>query len=60
MAFKRCECTDPGCPEHEGVSKCTKVAMITVHRVDMEDDTGTRMCHGCGEDALDSGVFTVK
>jgi hypothetical protein len=29
----------------------------TLHRIDMEDATGTRMCAGCAEDALESGVF---
>jgi hypothetical protein len=53
----RCECSDPGCPCCKG--KCRHEATETVFRVDMEDWTGTDMCGGCADDALDSGVFTL-
>lgn len=52
-----CECRDPGCPMHKPKSTCTKKARRKVFRIDMEDETGTRMCNGCADDALESGVF---
>jgi hypothetical protein len=55
-----CDCTDPGCPEHEGKPSCSKKAVETVYRSDMEDQTGTRMCWACASDALESGVFYTK
>lgn len=54
----RCECSDPGCPVHEGKSSCDQKATHLLYRVDMEDQTGTAFCAGCGEDAFDSGLFT--
>lgn len=53
----KCECSDPGCPMHTGHSDCHMKAKILLLRVDMEDKTGTAMCHECAEDAMDSGVF---
>ncbi len=55
-----CECSDPGCPEHKGESECPNNARTTVFRSDMEDRTGTPVCHACAEDCLDSGVFYTK
>ena len=55
-----CECSDPGCPAHSGVSECSRRGVVTVYRIDMEDESGTRMCRACSEDAMDSGVFTAK
>lgn len=56
-----CECADPGCPVHKGVSKCSHVGRCkTLYRVDMEDQTGTKMCSACAEDAFDSGLFTEE
>ena len=52
-----CECRDPGCPCCHG--SCTKAKRFTLVRVDMEDDTGTNMCAGCADDALESGLFRV-
>lgn len=52
-----CECSDPGCPVHQGREECDGVFTVTVYRVDMEDLTGTDMCEGCAADALESGVF---
>lgn len=54
----RCECSDPGCPVHNGQSKCNHVATDLLFRVDMEDNTGVYFCDECAADALDSGVFS--
>lgn len=51
-----CECTDPRCPVHAGVSKCSKLAEATVRRIDM-DSGGIPMCEECAKDAMESGVF---
>lgn len=59
-ARRNCECSDPGCPAHEGKSECTRIATTTVYRIDMDDRTGTRMCRECAEDAMESSVFGVK
>lgn len=56
----KCECSDLGCPVHEGKSNCERLAHETLYRVDMEDQTGTLFCHECASDAFDSGVFTTK
>ncbi len=55
-----CCCSDPGCPKHKGRSGCSYIATSIVYRIDMEDKTGTPMCSGCTEDALNSGVFTCS
>lgn len=52
-----CECTDSGCPVHEGKEDCGRRGNGTVYRVDMEDNTGTVMCAACADDAMQSGVF---
>lgn len=54
----RCECTDPGCPCCHG--HCKRAAVVGVHRVDMEDATGTPMCQGCADDAMEAGVFRTE
>jgi len=54
-----CECSDPGCPMHKGQSACTAPAKAILHRVDMDDETGTAMCEECAVDAMDSGVFRL-
>lgn len=53
----KCECSDPGCAEHQGKSACGNTKRQTLYRVDMEDRTGTYFCLGCGEDAAESGLF---
>lgn len=53
-----CECIDPGCPVCKG--KCERKAKMCLLRVDMEDETGTLFCNGCGEDAFGSGLFTIS
>ena len=54
----KCHCSDPGCPECNG--KCERKAVTVVRRVDMDDITGTPMCHACAADAMDSGVFNEE
>jgi hypothetical protein len=53
-----CECSDPGCPAHKGKSSCERKANQTLWRVDMDDESGTRFCQRCADDAFDAGVFT--
>jgi predicted Zn-ribbon and HTH transcriptional regulator len=53
----KCQCADKECPEHKGSSKCMGKAVTTLYRVDMEDKTGTPMCRGCADDAMESGMF---
>lgn len=55
----QCECSDPGC-SGKHASQCYRIAATTLYRIDMEDETGTPMCHICAEDAMDSGVFTTE
>lgn len=55
--FGNCECSDPGCPVHRGLPTCPHRATDRVFRVDMADKSGTLMCPGCTEDALDAEVF---
>lgn len=55
-----CECADRGCAAHIGLSDCDGPHEYTLFRVDMEDKTGTAMCEWCMEDAMESGLFTVK
>ncbi len=59
----RCECFDTG-DNHpinnsgrDGL-QCTRKATSTLWRVDMEDNSGTRFCEECGNDAMESGLFT--
>lgn len=62
-----CECSDPKYPVHTDdssrstckASECQQVGTSTLYRVDMEDKTGTVMCEGCADDAMESGVFTT-
>jgi len=58
-----CECADPGCPAHVGVSRCRELTYERGHvlfRSDMDDRTGTVFCAECLTDALDSGLFTSE
>lgn len=57
-SFERCACSDPGCPVCHG--HCHKPGKHLVYRSDMEDETGTLMCDGCMEDAMNSGLFYTK
>lgn len=52
---KRCECSDPGCPCCQG--HCERRSAVTLYRVDMQDESGTRFCENCANDAYESGVF---
>lgn len=57
--FGPCECSDPGCPEHKGKSRCSYTGeVMLLYRIDMEDKTGSAMCEKCASDAFESGVFT--
>lgn len=49
-----CECTDKGCPCD---GDCRELATETIFRIDMEDDTGTRMCGTCADGAHLTGLF---
>lgn len=50
-----CECDDPQCPSCAG--QCHDHAIVTMYRIDQQDETGTRMCHNCSVDAYEAGVF---
>lgn len=52
----RCACSDAGCPEHEGQRDCDRLQEVVLTRTDMEDAT-VRMCGGCAQDALSTGLF---
>ena len=55
-----CDCTDPGCPAHGGVSQCRTAAAVRLRRVDWGIDAGyLRMCQACADDAMESGVFAL-
>lgn len=56
---KACECADPGCNVHTGLSHCEGRGTATLRRIDMEDYSGTHMCQACADDALESGVYDV-
>ena len=51
----KCECSDPGCPCCHG--QCGREATSILYRVDMQDESGVAFCPGCGDDAMESGVF---
>lgn len=55
-----CECCDSGCPIHEGEGQCNNIGAVLVFRIDMDDETGTLMCEGCADDALESGLFVAE
>ena len=56
--FSTCECADSNCPVHAGSNRCLNKAESILYRIDMKDETGTAMCQGCGNDAMESGIFT--
>lgn len=53
-----CECSDPQCPACFG--QCTNPATVTLYRIDMQDETGTRFCEDCASDAMDADVFRTE
>ena len=55
-----CECGDTACPVGHARHGCTEEALNILYRIDMADETGTAFCHGCGDDAYDSGLFTSE
>lgn len=54
----QCECSDHGCPVHNGWSACLENGEQILYRVDMNDETGTLFCAGCAADAMQSGLFS--
>lgn len=52
-----CECADPGCPVCHG--HCRHRGELVVRNIDDEVGSGFKMCQGCAEDALESGIFTT-
>lgn len=52
-----CECSLPSCPACGG--NCSRKALGIMYRVDMHDETGTAFCQDCGNDAFDSGMFSM-
>jgi len=58
MTATQCQCRDPGCPVCSGL--CRQPADSALFRVDMEDRTGTPMCAGCADDAMECGLFTTN
>jgi hypothetical protein len=55
----KCECADSNCPVHSGSNVCLNAPTTILFRIDMDDETGTAMCDGCTDDALNSGMFTT-
>lgn len=53
-----CECSDKGCEVGHGAA-CTEPGVSILYRVDMDDATGTLFCQCCGDDAMDSGLFSI-
>ena len=60
MTFNKtpCECGDKGCPACG--ANCDRNATSILFRVDQVDVTGTLMCEGCSDDAMESGLFEIK
>jgi hypothetical protein len=54
----KCECSDPGCPVHPGLSNHCELATTVLYRIDMEDNMGTAMCEACAADAYESELFS--
>lgn len=56
----RCECYDRA-DKHPHISafnaQCTNKAACTLFRTNIEDNTGTRFCNHCADDAMSSGFF---
>lgn len=60
MKKPTCECADPYCPTHDGISSCVRTGTERLFRNDMDDSSGTLMCDRCATDAHESGLFYVK
>lgn len=55
-----CDCHDPGCAGHLGVSDCHRAGRFPLRRVDMGDAHATMLfCEACLDDAMPSGLFAV-
>jgi len=55
-----CECMDKGCPIHKGQTCTSYRGKVILHRVDMEDISGTMFCLPCSNDAMGSGLFRIE
>ena len=53
-----CECSDSGCPVHEGAGECPKRAKVVLRRIDFVGEPHCHFCRECADDALESGVFS--
>jgi len=53
----KCECADPECVHHKGISDCKDTANTIMYRIDMDDTSGTLMCDDCANDATQGGLF---
>jgi len=58
MIRDRCECADSSCPVVHSVPCEAIDDLVRLFRIDMEDETGTLLCGGCSDDAMESGLFT--
>ncbi len=59
----QCECEDGACDaEHHSTARgrCEQPATVTLYRIDMHDDDGTRFCDECADDAHAAGVFASE
>ena len=52
---KKCEDADPMCPHCHGA--CGEKATRILYRVDMPDESGTKLCAPCSADAMKAGIF---
>lgn len=52
-----CQCANPTCRVHWGLSECRRYARRLLYRADVEDQTGTLMCNFCAGVAFASGSF---
>jgi hypothetical protein len=52
-----CACVDVQCRVHPGVRGCGALGLIILFDADKPGSTGTLMCAGCRDRALESGRF---
>ena len=55
-----CECVDKNCSSHRGKTCASYSAKTILHRVDMDDVSGTMFCPPCADDAMESGLFRTE
>jgi len=58
MTSSKCECSDPGCPVHEGKAPCSASADTELGRVDMAW-ARVSACEPCADDMMRSGLFVT-